>query len=232
MNEFSEKPYVAGGSLAVGPPYRFNVDAYNNYSNQGVSLEFLLTGFTPKDAKVLYGPGRLDVEGIIKVWKTEEMTSVSGQKVSWTIDANIRRPGLGKPVLEEEDFAPKNWWRFTSFFEQVWAIISLPVLLAWLVFPAGSSIIDRIHRACLVAPLCAIASCSFAYLLTRYWLSVQHAATAELVLDLPRWVHPVGILNKSILVGAAISLIPVAVWYLLKWVLGPFLGVASARQNP
>ena len=232
MNEYAEKPYVAGGSQAVGPPYRYKVDAYNNYTYQVVSLEFLLTGFAPKDPKVPYGPGRLDVEGVIKVWKKEEMISLSGQNVSWTVDANSRRPDLGKPVLEEEDFAPKNWWRFTSFFEQAWAILSLPVLLAWLVFPAGSRIIDRIHRACLVAPLCAIVSCSFAYLLTRYWLSVQHAAIAELVLDLPRWVHPVGILNKSILAGAAISLIPIAVWYLLKWVLGPFLGASSAVQNP
>jgi hypothetical protein len=232
MNEYAEKPYVPGGSQSVGPPYAYKFDTSNSNIYQEVSLEHLLSDFAPKDAKVPYGPGRLDVEGVIKVWKTQEMLSVSGQKVSWTVGAFSSRPNLGKPMLEEGDFAPNNWRSFTSFFEHAWAIISLPVLLAWLVFPAGSRIIDRIHRACLVAPLCAIVSCSFAYLFARYWLSVQHAATAELVLDLPRWVHPVGILNKSILAGVTISLIPIAVWYLLKWVLGPFLGVASARQNP
>lgn len=231
-NLFGEKPYVGGGYQSVGPPYRYNIESYNNYGYQDVSLEYLLTGFTPKDAKVSYGPGKLDVEGIINVWKSQEMQSSGGQKVSWSARDSGRKLEQGRPALEEGDFAPRNWWRFTSFFEQAWAILTLPLVLAWLVFPSSAKIRERVHRACLIAPLCAIVSCSFAYLLTRYWLSVQYDVAAELVLDLPRWVHPVGALNKSVLVGAAISLIPIAAWYLLRWILGPFLSSSPAGQAP
>jgi len=235
MNLFDNKHYMSNGNDVVGPPYKYRFETGDYYGSQyrTISLEFLLLGFMPKDAKVLYGSGKLDVEGVIEVWSNHEMVDNIGRwKGSWISEDNTRKSEGGRLVLKVEDFNPRSWDSFAYFFEHAWAIISLPILLVWLVFPAGSRIIDRIHRACLVAPLCAIVSCSFAYLLTRYWLSVQHAATAELVLDLPRWVHPVGILNKSIFAGAAISLIPIAVWYLLKWVLGPFLGASSAVQNP
>lgn len=229
---FGEKPYVSGGYESIGPPYTYELDRYNGYGYRGADLDFLLTRFVPKDPKVAYGPGKLDVQGVIRVWKTCEMVHVAGENVRWTSVGQPPRSESAKPVLEEEDFAPRSWGRFVAFFEQSWAILTLPLLLAWLVFPAGSGVVDRVHRTCLVAPLCAIVSCSFAYLLTRSWLAVQHKAASELVIDLPRWVHPAGVLNKSILVGAALSLLPVVQWYMLRWVLGPFLSSSTASRNP
>lgn len=229
---FGEKPYVSGGYESIGPPYTYEFDRYNGYGYRGADLDFLLTRFVPKDPKVDYGPGKLDVQGLIRVWKTCEMVHVAGENVRWTSVVQPPRSESAKPVLEEEDFMPRRWGGFTSFFEQTWAIMTLPLLLAWLVFPAGSGIVDRVHRTCLVAPLCVIVSCSLAYLLTRHWLAVQHEAAAQLVLDLPRWVHPVGVLNNSILAGVAFSLIPVVLWYLLRWVLGPFLNPSSVVRNP
>ncbi len=229
---FGSKHYLSGSYEAVGPRFSYKFDTYNNYDYRVLRLHDALTQFVPKDAKVPYGPGKLDVDGVLQVWKTNEMVHVSGTAVKWDVSLGARNEETGRPMLMAEDFAPRSWDKFTAFFEQAWAIISLPMLVAWLVFPSASRLRERVRRACLLAPLCAVASFGFAYLFSRYWLNTQYDALAELVIDLPRWAHPVGILNKSILAGLAISLIPMALWYLLRWVLGPFFATPTTQSSP
>jgi hypothetical protein len=231
FNLSQDAPYAAD-SRAIGPPYSYKVDTYNSYGHHPVSVSSLLNDFRPKDPKVSYGPGKLDSEGLIKVWMTEEMNHKTGQKVSWTADDPARPSAPGRLILEEDDFAPRSWASYIRFFEASWAMLTLPMVVACLIFPSTSRFRERLRRACLTAPLCAIVSFSFAYLLARHWLSVQHQAIAELIVGLPRWVQPSATLSKSILAGAAISLLPIACWYLLGWVLGPFFAASSARQNP
>jgi hypothetical protein len=168
----------------------------------------------------------------MKVWLTEEMYHKTGQKVIWTADDPARPTAPGRLILEPDDFAPRSWASYIRFFEASWAILTLPIVVAFLIFPSASRFSERLRRACLTAPLCAVVSFSFAYLLARHWLSLQHQAMAELILDLPRWVQPSATLSKSILAGAAISLLPVAGWYLFRWVLSPFFVASSVRQNP
>jgi hypothetical protein len=226
------KYYQYGGHEGVGPMFTYKFDTYNNYGYRAVTLDDLLTQFTPKDPKVAYGPGKLDVEGVVLAWKQNEMVHVSRQAVKWDWSLSPKSEESNRPVLEPEDFAPRSWRRFVHFFEQAWAIFSLPLVVAWLVFPSGASLLGRVRRACLMAPVVAVVSFSFAYLLTRYWLSVQYEAIAELVVDLPRWVHPVDVLNKSILAGVVIGFIPMVAWYLLRWVLGPFFKPKTGLPSP
>jgi hypothetical protein len=63
-------------------------------------------------------------------------------------------------------------------------------------------------------------------------LAIQHAEAAELVVDLPNWVHPVGLLNGPFMAGLLLSLIPLAAWYLLRWVLGPFFKAPPLAPSP
>jgi hypothetical protein len=230
-NLSQDAPYAAD-SRVMGPPYSCKVDTFSSYVYHSVTVSTLLNDFRPKDPKVSYGPGKLDAEGLIKVWMTEEMNHKTGQKVSWTADDPARPTAPGRLILEPDDFAPRSWTSYVRFFEATWAILTLPIVVAFLIFPSASGFSERLRRACLTAPLCAIVSFSFAYLLARHWLSLQHQAMAELIVDLPRWVQPSATLSKSILAGAAISILPIACWYLLRWVLGPLFAASSARQNP
>lgn len=224
--------YQNGGHEGVGPAFTYKFDTYNNYGYRDVSLADLLTQFTPKDPKVAYGPGKLDVDGVVLAWKQNEMVHVSRQAVKWDLSLSPKSEESNRPLLEPEDFAPRSWRRFVHFFEQAWAIISLPLVVAWLVFPSGAGLLGRVRRACLMAPVVAVVSFSFAYLLSRYWLAVQHEAIAEMVLDLPRWIQPAGLLNMSLVAGFSFSLIPVALWYLAGWVLGPFFKPSSVPPTP
>jgi len=230
-NLFRDQPYVTDHYESVGLVQSYSPQRQPSGSDfQRVTLRRLLNDFVPKDPLSTYGPGKLDVEGIIKVWKTEEMVHVSDQKVTWRLE----RYGVevAKPALTEEDFTPRAWGQFEAFFQHAWAILTLPVLVGFLVFPSISLLRDRLYRMCVFAPLSAMISLSFAYLLARYWLSAQYEVAAQLIVDLPKWSHPPGILGASVLAGAAISLMPVALWYLLRWVLGPFLSTPAQSPSP
>lgn len=227
-----DRPFVTKGYSMVGMPSTFRVGSYPSYDYEKASLEALLTRFAPKDPKVVYGPAKMDAETMIATWNACEMVSVSGLSVEWLSNGRaLSLPGP-KPTLLPEDFAPRDWRVFADFFHAAWAILTLPLLVALLVFPARLRLRDRIHRACLSAPVCAIAAFGFAYLLARHWLSVQHAVYAEMILDLPRWVQPAGLLNMSLLAGFSFSLMPIGVWYLVRWVLGPFFRPSAAPPGP
>jgi hypothetical protein len=221
-NLHEDRPFLRKEYALVGMPSAYRVSSYNNYSYEKASLEAVLTRFAPKDPKVVYGPGKLDAETLIQTWNSNEMVSVSGLPVEWQYNGRTASPPSTKPTLMPEDFAPSNWHELTGFFRATWAILTLPLVVAWLVFPTSVRLRDRIYRACLWAPACVVASFSFAYLLSLQWLSVQHAAYADLILDLPRWVQPAGLLNMSLVAGFSLSLVPIAAWYLIRWVLGPF----------
>jgi hypothetical protein len=231
-NLHEDRPFVMKGYALVGMPSAFRVSSYVGYSYEKASLEAVLTRFAPKDAKVVYGPGKLDAETLIQTWNTNEMISVSGAQIEWQHNGRSGSLPGPKPTLMPEDFAPRDWRLFTDFFHATWAILTLPLIVAWLVFPASLRLRDRIHRACIYAPACVIASFSFAYLLSRHWVSVQHAVYAEMILDLPRWVQPAGLLNMSLLAGFSFSLIPIALWYLMGWVLGPFFKASAVSPTP
>jgi len=77
-NLSQDAPYAAD-SRVMGPPYSCKVDTYNSYVYHSVSVSSLLNDFRPKDPKVSYGPGKLDSEGLMKVWLTEEMYHKTGQ---------------------------------------------------------------------------------------------------------------------------------------------------------
>jgi len=231
-NLHEDRPFVRKEYALVGMPSSYRVTSYANYTYEKASLEAVLTRFAPKDPKVVYGPGKLDAETLIQTWNTNEMISVSGLPVEWMSNGRSGSLPGPKPSLMPEDFAPSDWRVFTDFFHATWAILTLPLVVAWLVFPASLRLRDRIHRACLYAPACVLASFSFAYLLSRHWVSVQHAVYAEMILDLPRWVQPAGLLNMSLRAGFSFSLIPVALWYLVGWVLGPFFKASAVPPTP
>ncbi len=220
---YTERPFVSAEYARLGMPSVFRLSSSISYSYEKATLEAMLTRFIPKDSKIVYGPGKLDAETFIQIWNANEMVHVTGGSVDWQY--NDRTPSLAgpKPMLKPEDFSPSRWNELTDFFQATWAILTLPLVVAWLVFPGSARLRDRIFRACLWAPACVVASFSFAYLLSLQWLSVQHAAYADLILDLPRWVQPAGLLNMSLVAGFSLSLVPIAAWYLVRWVLGPFL---------
>jgi len=232
VNLFRHRPYAADGYGAVGPVQVYSRQEYPSFSDfQRLTVRQLLTDFAPKDAKCVYGPGKLDVDGIIQVWKTEEMVHVSGQKVTWRSEGDGRGRLVSKLVLKEEDFAPNDWSPFESCFQQAWGILVLPLMLGFLVFPGSARFRERLYRMCVFAPVNAVVSFSFAYLFALYWLRVQYEVFAPLVLDLPRWSPSASVLGDSLVAGAVLSLLPVTLWYLLRWVLGPFLG-ATTPQAP
>jgi hypothetical protein len=230
--QYAERPFVSAEYARLAMPSAFRVSSYNNYSYDKATLEAMLTRFIPKDSKIVYGAGKLDAETFIQVWNDNEMVHVTGQAVDWQY--NDRTPSLAgpKPMLKPEDFSPSRWSELTDFFQATWAILTLPLVVALLVFPGGARLRDRIFRACLLAPACVVTSFSFAYLLSLQWLSVQHAVYAEMVLDLPRWVQPTGLLNMSLVAGFSFSLMPVALWYLVGWVLGPFFKPSAVPPTP
>lgn len=233
VNLFRDKPYVTNNYECVGPVQSYSLQLYPSGSDfQRVSLLLLLNDFAPKDPLCTYGPGKLDVDGIIKVWKTVEMGHVSGKKVTWRSEGYGRGVEVAKPGLTDEDFSPREWGAFALFFQLAWAILTLPILVGFLVFPSATRFRDRLYRMCVCAPLSGVISLSFAYLLARYWLAVQYDVAAQLIVDLPKWSHPPGILGASVLAGLAISLMPVALWYLLRWVLGPFLSTPAQSPSP
>lgn len=232
---YAERPFVDRHYAAAGMPctYKVNLtDAYGSYAYERASLGNIVTHFVPKDPNVAYGPGRLDPEALMQVWNNSEMVHVSGRAVEWQTQGRALSPAGGKPMLKPEDFAPSTWEQLAVFFTSVWAALAFPLIVAWLVFPSVSRLRDRIHRACLLAPLWVIVSFSFAYLLTLHWLSVQHEAAAEWISELPAWVHPSGLLNEPLMKGMLISLMPVVAWYLLRWVLGPFFRSGAVTPTP
>ncbi len=231
-NLYEARPFVSDGRARLGMPCAYHLDTYNSYSSEKASLEVILTKFAPKNPNLAYGPGKLDAEALIQLWNSNEMVHVSAQPVTWQYNGREAVLPGPKPMLNPEDFAPSYWRELVVFFEASWAVLTLPLVVAWLVFPSGLRLWDRIFRACVWAPACAVASFSFAYLLSRQWLSVQHGAYAELILDPPRWAQPAGLLSTSLLCGFSLSLVPIASWYLLRWVLGPFLRSGVAASSP
>jgi hypothetical protein len=231
-NLHEDRPFLRKEYALVGMPCAFRTQSSVSYSYEKASLEALLTRFAPRDPNVAYGPGKLDAETLIQSWNANDMVHVSGQTVVWQYEGRTAVLPGPKPLLKPEDFAPSRWSELTDFFRSAWAILTLPLVVAWLVFPAGARIRDRIYRACLWTPGSVLASFSFAYLLSRHWVSVQHGVYAEMVLDLPRWIQPAGLFTSSLLAGFSLSLVPIAVWYLLRWVFGPFFGSAKVPRSP
>lgn len=232
-NLSDDKPYLQEDHYtAVGPDIRYEISPSAYSRSRRLTPAAMFRDFRPKDPSVPYQQGLLTTSELVEIWNTREMRTNTDQPVSWTSHTD-RHPASGSwPKLRETDFAPDDWNPFRRFFEQSWAIITLPLLLALLVFPGSAKLLERIHRACLFTPLCALASFSFAYLFSRHWLSSQHQVMAELFADLPAWTHPIAALNKSIVAGLSLSLIPLALWYLLRWVLGPFLNQSPVRSAP
>ena len=233
MNLLDDKTFLDSGNYAwVGPDIWYQIGSSSYARSSKLTPAAMLRDFQPKDSAVSYRPGILTASELVDLWNRQQMRANPDQLVSWSSHSG-REPKSGAwPNLREEDFIPGSWDPFRHFFEQTWAMLTLPLLLGWLVFPGAHRLRDRIHRACLMAPLCGLASFSFAYLLSRHWLSVQFEAMSEVVLELPRWTHPTGVLNKSMLVGLLLCLAPLVLWYLLRWVLGPYFGTSAAVQNP
>ena len=232
-NLVGDKPYAStDGYASVGPDIWYEIDASSFSRSQRLTPSAIFRDFHPKDDAVAYQPGILSVAQLVDTWNEKEMLPKPDRLVTRSPRSRRETKSGSWPKLRETDFAPDNWTPFRQFFEQSWAIITLPLVLAWLVFPGSVRMRDRIHRACLFAPLCAFAGFSFAYLLSRHWLNSQYDILAELFTDLPRWSHPVGVLNQSMLTGLFLSLIPLALWYLLRWVVGPFLNQSPARPAP